>query len=637
MNEWLRWTGRLAALVTLGAAGVIAGLAAAPAQAQTEADRLAYEIFEKVNDERAERGLDPVEWDHRMAEVARDWSAHMQASGEFRHRDLGALDDEPWGAAYRSIAENIAMGQTTAGQVHAGWMRSDGHRANILNPDVDRLGVGVVCVGGTMHATQNFAISQTDGQPPAAGDEPPAREGPPPQEPIVHPDDGAGTSCQQEQAGTAADAPERLDLPTWPEGAEAEASIETTAVTATVELPETEGPVAEHVVRTDASQPPAGGVSDVVEVSEDATVELSGLPADSRIALQAVARAEDGLGYDVLDLTVETDELPVGDRDLQRHAGPDRFVTATSVAGPLRDAVVLARGDDPADALAGAPLAAALEAPILLTDGGELSEATELRLDAWREPSEVVVLGGEGAIEDSVLEQVEELTGVTPQRVAGADRLETAVDIGARVLDERDGEEDDETDDAEPLPVWFAEGFDGWPDAIAASAAAAQQQMPLLLTGAEEAPETTIELLEEVRDQVEANDREIAPLVAGGEAVVDDAVLASLDAERVAGQDRYATAAQIRERMLGDEEPDEVWIATLRDWPDSLAVAARAAQPSLGAEEPPVPVFVHGGDGQDRGALEWLARTGPQELNVAGGEAAVADVALKAILDDAVE
>lgn len=51
--------------------------------------------------------------------------------------------------------ENILMGYRGAQDAHVGWMRSDGHRTNILNVDYDAVGIGVVCRNdGSMWATQ---------------------------------------------------------------------------------------------------------------------------------------------------------------------------------------------------------------------------------------------------------------------------------------------------------------------------------------------------------------------------------------------------------------------------------------------------------------------------------------------------
>jgi uncharacterized protein YkwD len=61
------------------------------------------------------------------------------------------------GVRYRRAGENIAAGEASAAEVIGAWMASAGHRANILNPEYSRIGVGYApCDGGHLW-TQVFA------------------------------------------------------------------------------------------------------------------------------------------------------------------------------------------------------------------------------------------------------------------------------------------------------------------------------------------------------------------------------------------------------------------------------------------------------------------------------------------------
>lgn len=64
------------------------------------------------------------------------------SGGQVRDRALAA------GYPYRKVPENIAAGQPTAAEVVRGWMDSPGHRSNILDAELTRIGVGHV-LGGT--------------------------------------------------------------------------------------------------------------------------------------------------------------------------------------------------------------------------------------------------------------------------------------------------------------------------------------------------------------------------------------------------------------------------------------------------------------------------------------------------------
>ena len=59
------------------------------------------------------------------------------------------------GVMYRSASENIAWGQSSPESVHAAWMSSFGHRANILG-SYRRIGIGYVECGGSPYWTQDF-------------------------------------------------------------------------------------------------------------------------------------------------------------------------------------------------------------------------------------------------------------------------------------------------------------------------------------------------------------------------------------------------------------------------------------------------------------------------------------------------
>ncbi|WP_245820938.1 CAP domain-containing protein [Geodermatophilus pulveris] len=149
---------------------------AAPAE-----ERMAREVFDRVDDERRNRGLPPVGWSDQLAAVARDWSATMAETGRFEHQDLGAVLGSAEVEGLRAMGENIATtsAPVPAGVLHTGWMRSDEHRANVLNPGFDRLGVGVVCAAdGSVWATQEFGRTVSADLPAIASE-------PPPQEPIA--------------------------------------------------------------------------------------------------------------------------------------------------------------------------------------------------------------------------------------------------------------------------------------------------------------------------------------------------------------------------------------------------------------------------------------------------------------------
>lgn len=103
--------------------------------------------LEYINATRAQRGLAPLQWDARVAEVARAHSRDMFATGFVGHRSpsTGEVDNrfEAAGLSYPVIRENIALGTGPRG-IHEGLMRSPGHRINIVADDISHVGIGVV-------------------------------------------------------------------------------------------------------------------------------------------------------------------------------------------------------------------------------------------------------------------------------------------------------------------------------------------------------------------------------------------------------------------------------------------------------------------------------------------------------------
>jgi uncharacterized protein YkwD len=98
----------------------------------------------------------------QLTTSARGHSAWMAQTGNFSHtgRSGSNFVARSKAAGYtRPSAENIAYGYRTASAVVDGWMKSPGHRANILNCKSRTVGVGVVhAASGTPYYTQNFGF-----------------------------------------------------------------------------------------------------------------------------------------------------------------------------------------------------------------------------------------------------------------------------------------------------------------------------------------------------------------------------------------------------------------------------------------------------------------------------------------------
>jgi len=121
---------------------------------------LEAEMLRLVNQERATNGLDALEADPELAEVARRHSADMFARGYFAHNTPEGKSPfdriRESKVRYGTAGENLALAPTLQ-LAHTGLMNSPGHRANILRSKYGRVGIGILDGGkrGLM-VTQNF-------------------------------------------------------------------------------------------------------------------------------------------------------------------------------------------------------------------------------------------------------------------------------------------------------------------------------------------------------------------------------------------------------------------------------------------------------------------------------------------------
>jgi uncharacterized protein YkwD len=125
--------------------------ASPPAQATAEerARMLAW-----INDVRAEHGRKPLDANWKLWRLSRDHSVKMARNGDLYHsRNLsGKLASTNW----NTYGENVGVG-VEARDLYEAFMRSSGHRANILSRDFDRVGIGFARDGrGILWVTMIF-------------------------------------------------------------------------------------------------------------------------------------------------------------------------------------------------------------------------------------------------------------------------------------------------------------------------------------------------------------------------------------------------------------------------------------------------------------------------------------------------
>ncbi|GAA1176089.1 CAP domain-containing protein [Corynebacterium glaucum] len=140
------------------AAPAAAPAPAAPAAPATVKEPTIQEaIIDATNRFRAENGLPPLKPLPELNKVAQDWSdIQMNQDRMYHNPDFGQQYPKGWRRALENVLQNWNTADAEA--LVAQWANSPGHRANMLNPDITHIGVGVADTAkGKRYATQNFA------------------------------------------------------------------------------------------------------------------------------------------------------------------------------------------------------------------------------------------------------------------------------------------------------------------------------------------------------------------------------------------------------------------------------------------------------------------------------------------------
>jgi len=120
----------------------------------------AEQLVALANQARAQVGAPPLHWDPALAEAARKHTLRMISEGPIAHIYPGELQLSERaglaGAHFDLVEENIAIGSSPA-QIHDAWMHSQGHRENMLNRQVNRVGIAVISARGVLYATADFS------------------------------------------------------------------------------------------------------------------------------------------------------------------------------------------------------------------------------------------------------------------------------------------------------------------------------------------------------------------------------------------------------------------------------------------------------------------------------------------------
>lgn len=292
---------------------------------------------------------------------------------------------------------------------------------------------------------------------------------------------------------------------------------------------------------------------------------------------------------------------------LTRAAGGDRFGTAVALSqlgfpGGASTAYV-ASGRTFADALPTGALSGVQPGPVLLTDTCALPASAAAEL-ARLKPQSVYVIGGPAAVCDGVLQAITQQTGVTPTRVAGADRYATDAAIVALGWP------------GQVQTAYVTTGVN-FPDGLTGSARAAKDGSPLLLAD-------TCALPQPVHDQLVRLAPKVVKIIGGSAALcpdIDRSISSVTGAQvvRISGANRVQTGIAVV--ADGWANASTVLVASAANFPDALSAGALAAQQKE-------PLLLNDACGIDQPVAAELQTLAATKLIVAGGSNALCGAAV---------
>lgn len=288
---------------------------------------------------------------------------------------------------------------------------------------------------------------------------------------------------------------------------------------------------------------------------------------------------------------------------IQRLSGNDRYDTMGEIVEEAyqsvpQETVIVASGDNFPDALAASGLAGLADAPVILTNSYRLSARADGQISRLK-PQKVVIVGGESAVSDSVVDQIEKRVAREAKivRISGDTRRDTANEIFAQAKKQIGANWKDDT-------AIIATG-ENFTDALSISALAQHQKYPVFLSGNTGLDASTI------KDIKGYGFTHI--LIAGGSAAVPNSVIAQLKSAgvdesnivRLGGATRYQTSLEIAKFAYdhGDLSPEYPVFATGENFPDALAGGVLA-----GKKDAPL-LLVSPDTTVNRDALNWINST----------------------------
>ena len=216
-----------------------------------------------------------------------------------------------------------------------------------------------------------------------------------------------------------------------------------------------------------------------------------------------------------------------------------------------------------ADALAATPFAKNINAPILLTGKNSLNAKTKAELERLGVKN-VYIIGGEAVLPSNIEENLSS-EGYNVERIKGNTREETAIKIAEKLSEKVDIKE-----------VAVVNGVTGLADAVSVSAAAAQNNMAIILSNKKSGINASKEFIK--KEGIKKS------YIIGGTAAVSQNVQNSLpNPERISGGNRNITNAKVINKFYSAKNLNNIYVAkdgskSSSQLVDALAVGVLAAK-----------------------------------------------------------
>ena len=291
-----------------------------------------------------------------------------------------------------------------------------------------------------------------------------------------------------------------------------------------------------------------------------------------------------------------------------RLSGIDRYATAVAISQKgwsTSDTVILASGENYADALTSGPLAKKYNAPILLTSKTSISSETMVEIGRLHVKN-IIIIGSEGAVSSSVVTQLNTAGFSITTRIGGVNRYETSTMVAARLN--------------KPSAVVIVSGQD-FPDALSVSSIASKLGYSIILS-------EKSGLSDSAKKYIATNGIKKAYII-GGQAVLYPVIEKQVtDSVRLAGVNRYETNLEVLKAFEGEFNYDNVFVATGNNFADALAGGALASKSSS-------PVILVGSSMNTNTADYLVSKENLITKIIAlGGEAIVSNSIIKTAIDD---